>query len=140
MRPPVPRPPRLARLQTGLSLAGYAILVAGLAGSAWAYRRSTNAASDASRDLLAGMQDTKSFQLNMEEQGGKANLLSYEIGQWFTGLWQGRNLAYTLAGLAVGLALMCFVIAYVLPDLPPIPPPHETRDAAAGTDGPAKAP
>ncbi|HWA29385.1 MAG TPA: hypothetical protein VG734_27290 [Lacunisphaera sp.] len=37
----------------------------------------------------------------MEQLGGKANLLSAEFIDWFGGLWEGRNLAGTVLVLAV---------------------------------------
>jgi len=136
MRPSDSAQERLERAQTWFSLAGYAILVVGLAVSVWAYRRAANDATDASRALLAGMQDTKSYERNLEIQGGKANVMASEIGVWFAGLWQGRHLAYTVAALAVGLALICFLIAYFLPDFPPFPPPHDTRKKTTPADPP----
>jgi hypothetical protein len=55
----------------------------------------------------------------MEYLGGKANVMANDIDTWFVGLWHGRNLAYTLAVLTVVIALICFYIAFALPDLPP---------------------
>jgi hypothetical protein len=55
----------------------------------------------------------------MEYIGGNANVLGSEITGWFVGLWHGRNLAYTLAVLTIIAALLCFYIAFALPDLPP---------------------
>lgn len=44
---------------------------------------------------------SKMYLHDLELYGGKANLLAAEFRDWFTGLWQGRNLAYTVAALTV---------------------------------------
>ncbi|GLH69903.1 hypothetical protein GETHPA_14360 [Geothrix rubra] len=50
--------------------------------------------------------DTKRYLRELEVFGGKANILATQFRQWFEGLWEGRNLAYTVAtltGLLAGL-------------------------------------
>lgn len=37
-----------------------------------------------------------------------------EFDQWFSGLWHGRPLAYTIAVLAVAIALACFWVAWLM--------------------------
>jgi hypothetical protein len=109
--------PGLTRAQVRLYVAGYVVLIAGTVASAWAYRvASRDEMSDA---LMAQARNTRDYQGRMENIGGKANVLGSEIQEWFSGLWHGRNLAYTLAVLAVGAALLCFYVAFALPDLPP---------------------
>jgi hypothetical protein len=108
---------RLTRAQVWFYAVGCVVLAAGLTGSAWAYwRASRNEARDAG---VAGTYDTKKYQDQLERIGGKANILATDIQQWFAGLWHGRQLAYTLAALALAAALACFCIARFLPDLPP---------------------
>jgi len=41
----------------------------------------------------------------LESIGGKSAVLANEIEEWFTGLWHGRGLAYTLAFLTLAIAL-----------------------------------
>jgi hypothetical protein len=101
----------------GLYVAGYAVLFTGSIGSAWAFKVATR---DEMGDALAAQaRNTKDYQGRMEYLGGKANVLGSEITNWFVGLWHGRNLAYTLAVLTIAIALMCFYLAFALPDLPP---------------------
>lgn len=108
---------RLTRAQVRLYAVGYAILAAGSACSYWAHRV---AVSDELGDaLMAQARDTKGYQGQMEYLGGKANVLGHDITSWFVGLWHGRNLAYTLAVLTLLAALICFYVAFALPDLPP---------------------
>jgi len=108
---------RLTRAQVWLFAVGYAVLISGSAGSVWVYR---NAASDDLGDaLMASAYNTKKVQDELERYGGKANVLATDIQQWFTGLWHGRHLAYTLAVLTVAASLATFYVALFLPDFPP---------------------
>jgi hypothetical protein len=128
--PRAERPP-LTRAQVRLYIAGYAVLVGGTAASAWAFRNA--AKHDAGNPLVAGLNDTKKSEYQLELYGGKANVLAADIQQGFTGLWHGRHLAYTLATLTFAVALALFFIAFFLPDFPP---PHE--DAAGSGNQPKK--
>jgi hypothetical protein len=61
-------------------------------------------------------EDSKQYLRQMEVYGGTANVLASEIREWFYGLWRGRTLAFTVAGLSLLLALAVFV------GLTPLPP------------------
>jgi hypothetical protein len=124
-------PQRLTRAQVGFYAVGYVVLAAGSGGSFWAYRAAV--ADELGDALKAQARDTKGYQGQMEYLGGKANVLGSDISNWFTGLWHGRNLAYTLAVLTLVIALMCFYIAFALPDLPPF-----DAEPAEGGNGPKK--
>lgn len=56
--------------------------------------------------------DTKQYVHDLQLYGGTANVLAAEFRDWFTGLWYGRNLAYTIAALTVLVVLI--VRFYVL--------------------------
>jgi len=60
---------------------------------------------------------TKREMLQMERIGGKANVLASELIQWFVSLWQGQNLAFTLAYLSMGGCGVCFGLAQFLTGL-----------------------
>ncbi len=49
--------------------------------------------------------ETKRYVHDLELYGGKANVLAAEFRDWFTGLWYGQNLAFTIAALTVLLVL-----------------------------------
>jgi hypothetical protein len=105
---------------------GYAVLAVGCGCSFWAYRVAVR--DELGDSLMAQARDTKAYQGQMEYLGGKSNVLASEISGWFAGLWHGRNLAYTLAVLTMAIALLCFYVAFALPDLPPFgddPPKDE---------------
>lgn len=48
---------------------------------------------------------TKSYLHDLEMYGGKANVLAAEFMEWFTGLWQGRSLAWTVAVITILVVL-----------------------------------
>jgi hypothetical protein len=55
--------------------------------------------------------DTKKYLRELELYGGKANVLSVELRQWFSGLWHGRALAATVAVLTISLAFAFWFVA-----------------------------
>ncbi len=61
--------------------------------------------------------ETKKYIHDLQLYGGEANVLAAEFREWFVGLWQGRNLAYTIAVLTVLLVLVVRFFA--------VPPPPE---------------
>jgi len=76
----------------------------------------------------------KMFLHDLELYGGKANVLAAEFRGWFVGLWQGRNLAFTVAVLTIlsVLALRFFARLASDPlddeeDLPESPRPGTSR-------------
>ena len=72
-------------------------------------------ASPPGDSLGDGPEMTKQHLREMETYGGTANVLASEFREWFAGLWQGRALAFTVAGLSVLLAGLVFVQATPLP-------------------------
>ncbi|MGO4157820.1 hypothetical protein [Cupriavidus sp. YAF13] len=38
-------------------------------------------------------------------------MLAAEFSQWFSDLWHGKQLAFTVAILCTGIALLCFFVA-----------------------------
>jgi hypothetical protein len=55
--------------------------------------------------------DTKKYLRELEVYGGKANVFSVEIQEWFSGLWHGRTLAATIAVLTVLLTSVFWFIS-----------------------------
>ena len=67
-------------------------------------------------------EDSKRYLRQMEVYGGTANVLASQAREWFSGLWQGRRLAFTVAvlsGLAAGIAWVALSV-------------HEARHASPG--------
>ncbi len=60
-------------------------------------------------------ENSKQYLREMETYGGKANVLASDFRSWIAALWQGRNLAYTVAFLTILLALAVLFFAVPLP-------------------------
>ncbi len=98
------------------------ILLAGLSSAVLIYQK-------ADRDTRAALgyeaadgsaypimpEDSKRYLHDMEQFGGKANVLADELRRWFVGLWQGKSLAYTIACISIALSLAGFHAASRLP-------------------------
>ena len=50
---------------------------------------------------LQGQLESKKFLHDLEIYGGQANVLAAEFHEWFSGLWYGENLPYTIAALTL---------------------------------------
>lgn len=104
---PATRRERIRRVTAG-------ILTAGLGSAALLYLR---AAPRAANPLGYEPEDTKRYLRQLEVVGGKANVVATEFQRWFEGLWQGRQLAFTVAWLTLLLALgFWFVATRLAPD------------------------
>lgn len=105
-------------LRIRLRLIGALILIAGLTGASLVFMTASDAGNDADGYEIVGNhaypispRDSKSYIHDLEMYGGKAAVFADDFNRWFEGLWHGRQLAYTLAALAIGLALVCFLAA-----------------------------
>jgi hypothetical protein len=108
-------PPTDAELARRFGRAGAWILVVGLGCAAFAYWR---AVPDRDRALIAVLNNTKQYEYQMEQMGGKANLLATELYDWFADQFQGTHLARTLTVLSVGASGACFFVAHRLAGRP----------------------
>ena len=53
---------------------------------------------------------TKVFLRQLELYGGKGNVMAAELREWFAGLWQGRNLSYTVEFITVIVSIILWYI------------------------------
>jgi hypothetical protein len=90
---------------------GVAILLVGLVGAALIY---VFAADDGDTDRASEIVSGRMYKHNLELMGGKFAIYADQFNQWFAGLWHGRPLAYTVAVLAVAIALVCFWVARLM--------------------------
>jgi hypothetical protein len=90
---------------------GVAILLVGLVGAALIY---VFAADDGDTDRASEIVSGRMYKHNLELMGGKFAVYADQFNQWFAGLWHGRPLAYTVAVLAVAIALVCFWVARLM--------------------------
>jgi hypothetical protein len=114
---------RISSPRTRLSIAAGLVLLAGLAVSAWIYLTVPAGPGDAVGYAGEGgsaypiaPEDSKTYLRNLQMYGGTANVLADELRRWFLGLWQGRSLACTVAGLAVAVSLVLLAVAWNLDD------------------------
>jgi hypothetical protein len=85
-----------------------AILALGIAASIVIY---IVAGPDSDEPPAYDPMQNKMFLHDLELYGGKANILAAEFRDWFTGLWIGRNLAFTVAALTVLVVLLLRILA-----------------------------
>ena len=53
---------------------------------------------------------TKLYLRELELFGGKGNIMAAEFMEWFVGLWQGKNLSYTIACITVIISIILWFI------------------------------
>lgn len=122
------------RMHIRLYLIGACILLAGLASAALVYVTANDGERDAvSYEIVGGNvyavspEDSKRYLSDVERYGGKAAVLADEFNRWFSSLWHGRQLAYTLAALSMALAVGFFGVAHASARAAPDPPEDQDR-------------
>ena len=65
--------------------------------------------------LITDFENSKRYRHDLELTGGKGIVALSNFMKWFEGLWEGENLAFTLAGLSIFSALVVFLIAKTSP-------------------------
>jgi hypothetical protein len=91
--------------QTRIKLLASFILLAGVASSIFIYQNAQNIPSG--YDLAV----SRKYLSNLEVYGGMKNVLLADLTDWFCGLWQGKDLAFTIAYLAVIVSAGLFFFA-----------------------------
>ncbi len=67
---------------------------------------------------LGQPEDSRKYLRDMEVYGGTANVLAAEVRDWFSSLWHGRRLAFTVAVLTILATLVFLFVAVPLPPEP----------------------
>ena len=83
-------------------------LIVGLSISGWIY---VTAEAPAENTLISDYENSKMYLRSLKVYGGQFSVLADEFRRWFSTLWQGKNLAYTVASFTVIVALVLYVIA-----------------------------
>ena len=60
-------------------------------------------------------EDSRMYRHDLEHYGGKAAVLMDDFNRWFVGLWHGKSLAFTVAGISIFISLLFFFAANRLP-------------------------
>lgn len=84
-----------------------AILLTGLASASAIYF----SAEELPDNPLAEFENSKRFTHEVEVMGGKTALVANDLGTWFSGLWHGQRLAFTVAVITIVVAVGYYFIA-----------------------------
>ena len=110
----------IADLRESFILIGAIIMLIGLGSSILVYR----SAGDDSDDVLGyeiidgsaypiRAEDSRIYSRNLELYGGKAAVVVDDFSRWFIGLWHGKSLAFTVAGISIFISFIFFFAAIV---------------------------
>ncbi len=95
------------------------ILLAGLGSAIFIYQSAKyDSDSDSEYEVINGRAYpgagySKRYVHDLQAYGGNFAVLSDEIMHWFTGLWLGKSLAYTIAWITIFISLGFFVAAKI---------------------------
>ena len=110
------------RLRTRLYLASSAVLLAGIVSAVLIYVAAMNdSTGDSGYEVIggfvypAGGGYTKKYVHDLQLYGGNAAMLGDQFTRWFSGLWHGTSLSYTVAVIAFLLSFVVFVAANNVP-------------------------
>ena len=110
------------RLRTRLYLASSAVLLAGIVSAVLIYVAAMNdSTGGSSYEVIggfvypAGGGYTKKYVHDLQLYGGNAAMLGDQFTRWFSGLWHGTSLSYTVAVIAFLLSFVVFVAANNVP-------------------------
>ena len=76
---------------------------------------------------LAEYENSKKFSYEVQRMGGKMALVANDLSAWFSGLWQGQQLAYTVACITLVIAVVYYVVASGIAQGEHGPGPHDDK-------------
>ena len=112
---------KILNQRTGLKLISAIILLVGLGSAAIIYQRAGNApygalgyegADGTIYPIMPG--NSKLYRHNLEVYGGKFTVIMDDFRRWFIGLWQGKSLAFIIAGTTIIISWGFFYAANYL--------------------------
>jgi hypothetical protein len=115
---------KVAHLHESLILIGAIIMLVGL-GSAIMIYQSAGGDSESvlGYEIIDGSaypirpEDSRMYRRDLELYGGKAAVITDDFSRWFVGLWHGKSLAFTVAGISIFISFVFFFAANRLPFL-----------------------
>jgi hypothetical protein len=112
----------IAHLRESLILIGVIIMLFGLCSAVFIYQvAGDDSTSVLGYEIIGGTaypitpEDSKTYRRGVELYGGKAALVADDFSRWFVGLWRGKSLAFTVAGISIFISLIFFFAANRLP-------------------------
>jgi hypothetical protein len=104
-----------------LYLIGACILIAGFVCGALIYFNAADTADDSmayegsDASAYAVMpKESRQYNFQLERIGGKSAVLAAELDDWFSSLWHGKRLGYTVVTVSTVVAFACFLFARLL--------------------------
>ncbi|MCK9375570.1 MAG: hypothetical protein M0P73_05410 [Syntrophobacterales bacterium] len=127
---------KILNQRTWLNLISAIILLVGLGSAALIYQRADNTPygalgyESADGTIYPIMpEDSKMYRHNLEVYGGKLNVMMDDFRRWFSGLWQGKSLAFMVACITLVIAFGFFYAAnYLMPRLESTAAGENNRD------------
>jgi hypothetical protein len=99
------------KLHVYLYLVSIMILLAGIGSALWIYQSAEDDSSNnLGYEIVGGYvysttpNNTKKYSHDLELYGGKAAVLADRLSRWYSGLWHGKSLAFTVACIALLLS------------------------------------
>jgi hypothetical protein len=112
----------IADLRESLILIGVIIMLIGLGSAVLIYQYADDDSdSILGYEIIGGSaypirpEDSRVYRRDLELYGGKAALVVDDFSRWFAGLWHGKSLAFTVAGISIFISFMFFFAANRLP-------------------------
>jgi hypothetical protein len=115
---------KVAHLRESLILIGAIIMLVGLGSAIMIYQSAgDDSESVLGYEIIDGSaypirpEDSRIYRRDLELYGGKAAVVADDFSRWFVGLWHGKSLAFTLAGISIFISFVFFFAANRLPYL-----------------------
>ncbi len=112
----------IAHLRESLILIGAIIMLVGLGSAILIYQLAgDNSDSVLGYEIIDGSaypirpEDSRVYRRDLELYGGKAAVFADDFSRWFVGLWHGKSLAFTVAGISIFISVVVFFAANRLP-------------------------
>ena len=112
----------IADLRESLILIGTIIILVGLGSSILIYQSAGNDSDGVlGYEIIDGSaypirpEDSRMYRRDLELYGGKAAVVVDDFSRWFVGLWHGKSLAFTIAGISIFISFGFFFAANRLP-------------------------
>jgi hypothetical protein len=113
---------KVVDLREKLIFVGVIILLVGLGSAILIYQTAGNDSDSAlGYEIIDGSaypimpEDSRMYRRDLELYGGKAAVIVDDFSRWFVGLWRGKSLAFTVAGISIFISLVLFFAANRLP-------------------------
>jgi hypothetical protein len=113
---------KTTNLRESLILIGAIILLVGLGSAIFIYQSDGNYSDSVlGYEIIDGSaypirpEDSRIYRRDLELYGGKAAMVVDDFSRWFTGLWHGKSLAFTVAGISIIISFIFFFAANRLP-------------------------